>query len=261
MLAPRHLLAAWEEIERCICRADRVALFTDFDGTLVPISRFRDRVRLASRVRELLAGIAQKGVMVGVVSGRRLADLRARVVVSRIWYVGAHGYFLRRSGGPTLTLLTPSQKREMVQVRHKLARQLHGVPGILLEPKEATVAVHYRQASQRSCRIALATIGKLRQDHPHLHLLSGKKVWELLPDSRVNKWTTIQLILRLERKILNDRCVVFYLGDDATDERVFAKMKGISVAVGKHRHTAASYFLESPAEVRRFLERFSEAVR
>lgn len=83
----------------------------------------------------------------------------------------------------------------------------------------------------------------------------------MLPDSRVNKWTAIQIILRLERCVREDCCVVFYLGDDATDERVFANMKGISVAVGKHRHTAASYFLESPAEVRNFLERFSEAVR
>lgn len=261
MSPPRHLLVVWDEIHHRVRRADRVALFTDFDGTLAAISRWPSRVRLAPRVRALLAAIAQKNVTLGVVSGRRLVDVQARVGLRGIWYVGAHGYFLCEPGGKSATLLTATSIAQMTLVRRRLARQLHGMPGIILEHKEATAAVHYRNASPGIRELAFTAIRRLLENHPNLHLLSGKKVWELLPDTRTNKWTAIRRILQTERQRLSGRWVVFYLGDDATDERVFEKMKGISVAVGRSRRTAARYFLRSPAEVRQFLERFCEVVR
>src|SRR3990172_6803466 len=113
MSAPRHLLAAWDEIHHRVRRVNRVALFTDFDGTLAAISRWPSRVRLAPRVRALLAAIAQKNVTLGGVSGRRLVDVQARVGLRGIWYVGAHGYFLREPGGKSATLLSSASIAQM----------------------------------------------------------------------------------------------------------------------------------------------------
>ena len=59
---------------------------------------------------------------------------------------------------------------------------------------------------------------------------------------------------------LTQRMVLFYFGDDVADERVFRSMRGISVVVGKRRHTAARYYLRSTAEVRRFLESLNQAL-
>lgn len=261
---PLHLSLAWDEVERRIRLADHVAFFTDFDGTLAPLARSPNQVRLAERVRQSLTTIARKGAIVGVVSGRKLTDLETRVAVPGIWYVGAHGYFLRRAGVPTVTLLNPAQRAEMARIRRRLAHELCGIPGILLEPKQATLAIHHRDASQPSCRTALTTIRELLKEFPHLHLLAGKKVWELLPASGVTKWTAIRLILERERQdrpAWRDRWLVIYLGDDATDELVFAKMRGISVAVGKRRDTAAAFFLHSTREVREFLEKLCEMVK
>jgi len=256
--APAHLLDQWPQVERRLRRATRVALLTDFDGTLVPIRRRPGEVRLSRQVRALLAALAGNGVVLGVVSGRRLSDVRARVGLRGIWYVGAHGYFLLPPTGQTMTLLKPNRIAEMKQAHRCLTQRLRGVPGIFLEPKQATVALHYRQASARGRRQARFVIQQLLKEHPGLHLLSGKKVWELLPDSRVSKWTAIRQILRQEREQKGGRWLVFYLGDDTTDERVFARMKGVTVAVGKHRHTSARFHLRSPAEVALFLERLRE---
>ena len=241
--------------------ADRIALFFDFDGTLEPIAPWPDRVWLVPRKRKLLESIARKDVPIGVVSGRMLPDLRKRVAAKGIWYVGVHGYFFRRSGGLVHTVLSPSQRTEMRAISRRLVREMQGVRGVLVEYKQATTAIHYRHASGKGYRRVFAAICALLRDYPHLYLLPGKKVWEIFPDSHVNKWTAIQHILRLEEENHNRRTLIFYLGDDLIDERVFSEMNGISVVVGKRRRSAAKYFLKSPGEVGEFLRLVSEAVK
>ena len=241
--------------------AARIALFVDFDGTLTPIRRWPGRVYLGDRVRALLAEISGIGVTVGIISGRRVTDVQPRVGLGGIWYVGVHGYALREPSGKAMTFVSGRSLARMHVVRRKLASELHGMSGIRLEHKEATVAVHYRNAGPAARSAARRVIQRLLELYPQLHLLSGRKVWELLPDRRTSKWTAIRRILMQERRPCPGRWLVFYLGDDSTDERVFEKLKGISVVVGRRRPTAARYFLRSPAEVKTFLERFYEVVR
>ena len=257
MNRPRHLLEAWAQIHRRICRASRLALLTDFDGTLAPIRAVPDQVRLSPSVRSLLAAISGSGVTVGVISGRSLADLRARVGLPGIWHVGTHGFSLCPPGGRPLFLATTAQKKAVARARRKLIRQLSGLEGVYLEPKPVSVAVHYRSAPRRSRVRALDAVKNVLEEVPGLRLLSGKRVWELLPDSPTSKWSAIQRILRHEPR---SRQLVFYLGDDASDEKVFEKLKDITVAVGKRHETRARFFLRSPAEVRQFLRSFREAV-
>jgi alpha,alpha-trehalase len=251
MSAPRHLLAAWPAFQSAVRRRG-LALFSDFDGTLARIRRHPGQVRLAGRLRRLLAEIAGQGALVGIVSGRRLADVRARVGLGGIWYAGVHGYHLRAPGGRRYALAERRTRARLARAARRLARELGGVPGVAVEPKGATVAVHYRGASPRAAARARAAVDRVRAAQPQLHLLAGKKVWEFFPDARTDKWSAVQFILRRERAA---RRAVVYLGDDTTDERVFARLAGWSVAVGRRRRTAARVFLRSPAEVRQFLER------
>jgi trehalose-phosphatase len=253
MKSPRHLLEAWEEVEQRIRRAGRLILFLDFDGTLVPIARTPGRVRLAPPVRRLLVQLAKKEVLVGIASGRRLADVRARAGVPLLYYIGSHGFSCARPGGRRTILLGPKQLAVMAEVRRALESKLRGLPGIQCEPKEVAIAVHYRRASKRSAAAARAAIQEVLAARPRLHLLSGKKVWELLADRRTSKWTAIRRILGEEPRARSR--LLFYVGDDSTDERVFEQMPGVSVAVGKRRTTAARFYLRSPREVRLFLER------
>jgi trehalose-phosphatase len=255
MSTPRHALRSWKEIARACRRAAHLALFTDFDGTLVRIRAHPDLIVLPERVRRLLGAMARSGVTVGVVSGRKLADLRRRVRLGHIWYVGAHGYFLLDPGNRAAALLTPTERDRMRAVRRALTRRMTGVSGVQLESKEATIAVHYRRAPARSVHRARQVIAELLQRHPQVTLLPGKKVWSLLPGRRTDKWTAISLILRRARRRRPGPWLAVFLGDDATDERVFQKMQGISIVVGRKQRTAARYYLRSPSEVLQFLRR------
>lgn len=256
--APRHLFDCWGEISGQIRRAQHVAIFTDFDGTLTPIRRDPEAVRLAPRVRALLEQIAQSGMTVGVVSGRKVADVRKHVQLKRIWYAGAHGIFLRDPENRAYSLAKPEHKARIREATRLLTKQIRGARGLRIEHKIATVALHYRGASPKSQQIARDAVARAMERDPQLCLLPSKKVWGLLPDAQSDKWGAISFILEQEqRRNPGGRWLLIFIGDDATDERVFARMKGISIAVGKKHKSAARYWLRSTGEVRRFLERLN----
>jgi trehalose 6-phosphate phosphatase len=260
--APRHLFDCWGKITGRIRRAQHIALFTDFDGTLTPIRRNPEAVTLSPRVRELLEEVAKSGITLGVVSGRKIADVRKRVRVKRVWYAGAHGLFLRDPENQSFSLASPEQKARIGQATRLLAKSIRGARGLHIEHKVATVALHYRGAPPQSQRIARDAVARAMERDPHLCLLASKKVWGLLPDAQSDKWGAISFIVdREQRRNSGGRWLLIFIGDDATDERVFARMKGISIAVGKKNKTAARYWLKSPGEVRKFLERLSAMQR
>lgn len=239
-----------------------MALFTDFDGTLTPIRRNPEAVGLAPRVRELLGNLAESGITLGVVSGRKIPDVRKHVRLKGIWYAGAHGLFLRDPDNRSYSLATPQQKARIRKASRLLAANIRGARGLWIEQKIATVALHYRGAPPKSQRIARDAVAKAMERDPHLCLLASKKVWGLLPDAQSDKWGAISFIMdREQSRNSRGRWLLIFAGDDATDERVFARMKGISIAVGKKSKTAARYWLRSPGEVRQFLERLNAMQR
>jgi alpha,alpha-trehalase len=245
---PKHLIESWRDIVSNIRRVQRVALLSDFDGTLVRIQRDPDAVHLSPAIKTLLSEISATGATVGVISGRKLGDVRARVGVPRIWYVGSHGLMLRPPMGPAISAVKPREQKSIASAQRALHRRLDRLEGL-------AVAVHYRNAPWQSqiegLRAVYATLKRL----PGLRLLKGKKVWELVPESPTGKWSGIERILERETHRETGRSpLTIYLGDDTSDEEVFEKLAGISVVVGKHSHTKAQYYLQSPAEVHHFLE-------
>jgi len=256
--APKHLFDCWGEVTGQIRRAQHVALFCDFDGTLTPIRRHPDMVGLVPRVREVLRALAKSGITLGVVTGREIADVRKRVGLRGIWYAGAHGLLLRDPENRPHSLVKPEQTARIRKAARLLARQIRGTRGLWIERKIATVALHYRGAPPKSQVIARDAVARAMERDPHLCLLASKKVWGLLPDAQSDKWRGISFVMeREQQRISGGRWLLIFVGDDATDERVFAKMRGISIAVGKKSKTAARYWLRSPGEVRKFLERLN----
>jgi trehalose 6-phosphate phosphatase len=87
---------------------------------------------------------------------------------------------------------------------------------------------------------------------PQLQLLSGKKVWEVLPSEITGKGGAV----RAQMASIAPSTLPIYIGDDVSDESAFAQLKpGLTVRVGPSRRSAARYRLRDPQEVRRFLER------
>lgn len=253
---PPHLFEAWPAVEAELRDAQRLALFTDFDGTLVPIQAHAGDVQLDPEVRARLAGFLASGAAVGIVSGRALDDLRARVGLRGLWYVGSHGYLLADPDGHTVVLVSRAQRRQIARVTRRLRRALGDGTGIAIDHKVGAIAVHYRNASRADRLVAAALVQRILADEPGLRLLGGKKVWELLPATPVDKSRAVRFILHWEwRRARRKRWTSIYVGDDVADERVFAHWPGISVVVGRRARTAAQYHLRSPDEVREFLVR------
>lgn len=256
--APRPVFSLWPAMARRLRWAHRRILLCDFDGTLAAIRRLPDDARLSKATRRLLVRLRESGTILGIVSGRSLEDLEARVRLRGIWYIASHGYRLQPPEGEVILMATPDERKRVKRMGRWLARRLRGVPDVALDWKHSSLAVHYRAASPRNAERAEAIVKEALARDSLLRVIAGKKVWELLPGENVDKGIAVARLLKRER--VSPRDIVAYLGDDTTDEAVFRRLKGgVGIVVGEKTQTAARYSLKSPGEVRTFLRRWLKA--
>jgi trehalose 6-phosphate phosphatase len=252
---PRYAFAAWNEIREHIRAADFRAILLDFDGTLVNFRPRPDDVRLSARAKRVIRLLVRHGdTFVGIVSGRKLDDLRKLIAVEGLRYAGLHG--AEAEGEPVA--LGRKTSRSMIRLRKLLQRRLEDFPKVWIEDKGLTFAVHYRGASAAVVKAAHgALLSAVASAGAKLRVLDGNRVWEILPSEVPGKSVAVQRILAK----LPAGIPVLYVGDDGTDEMAFAALaKEITIRVGRNYRTQAKYYLNSPAEVVRFLERLERAL-
>src|SRR5689334_1107173 len=99
----KDLREHWEYLGLRISSSAAVCVLSDFDGTLVPLESHPDLPLLGDEVRGVLEDLQRlPRVVLGVVSGRALADLVPRIDLPGMWYVGNHGYEIRDPKGEEL---------------------------------------------------------------------------------------------------------------------------------------------------------------
>lgn len=244
-------------------------MLSDYDGTLTPIVERPEDAELSGASRYLLEVLAhQRRYTVGIISGRALSDLKARVGVKRVIYAGNHGLEIE---GPDFDFVHPVAREvkdvfnALVQV---LRKGLNSISGAIVEHKGLTLSVHYRLVDED--RVAeVKDVVEQTVDVPKLlgqvKTTQGKKVYELRPAVDWHKGKAVSLILANRRYGPETRPTVVFLGDDFTDEDGFAaveKLGGITILVGEDMpETRASYYLRSPGEVQEFLGRLVDAER
>ena len=212
----------------------------DFDGTLSPISEHPHRARMRRQTRILLGRLASLYPCV-IVSGRSRPDLLVRlegVKVARV--IGNHGAETER---------TRRKSRRLVhQWTTALERELCSLPGLWVEDKGLSVAVHYRQSPRKSQ--VRQRILKVALSLEKVSVSGGKQVVNLIPDGAPHKGDA----LATERNRLECNWVL-YVGDDENDESAFA-LEGnlVSVRVGRARLSRARYYLRSQVEVDELLD-------
>ncbi|MBZ5551835.1 MAG: trehalose-phosphatase [Acidobacteriia bacterium] len=246
---PRYLFAEWKGVVRRLRAAKRFLLIMDFDGTLVPLRARPEIPRTDDSVRRVLARLTQDHrATLYVISGRRRDDVRRRVGVRKIRYLGLHGW----EGSEEVSSNGASAKL-LRQVNKQLSRRLAGLPAVWIEDKEHVLSVHFRGSNPATTRRAHRIVKELIKPlEGELRVVAGKKVWEVMPREIEGKGEAVRAILaRCPEKTLP-----ICLGDDATDEAAFqALRRGMTIRVGEHRRTRARYYLRNPAEVKEFLER------
>ncbi len=257
----RSLLEDWRAVAERVREADSIALFLDFDGTLAPLEedpRAVDMNRVARVALMRLSG--NPGVHVCVISGRRLADLRARVRVPGVEYLGVHGGEAPDSAFP------PGVMRIVAGARGELASRLNGGislngagAGIQIEDKGVAFAVHHRRAAAPEVTHAREILDQVVEKFAGaLRVVPGDRVWEVLPREIRGKGHAARRQWRLRLA----GALPIYIGNDGTDEAAFGALApGLTARVGPARQTRARYFLRNPAEVARFLEKLEEETR
>lgn len=234
----------------------RPALFIDFDGTLVDIAAEPGAVRVADGLVPLLARL-QTGLAgaLAVVSGRPIAELDGFLSPLAFAAAGLHG--LERRLAPGAAVLPPPRPAAIERLAARLAARLGDVPGVLIEDKGATLAVHYRAAPERAPQV-VALVRDLVAGADALALVEGKMVIEAKPRG-TDKGAAVAAFL--EAAPFAGRLPVF-LGDDVTDEDGFAAVAaagGLAVKVGAGP-TGAAHRLPGVAAVHDWLAALADRV-
>jgi trehalose-phosphatase len=252
--------SALKHVQEIAGSGDRLAVFLDYDGTLTPIVSHPEAAWLSESMRETLRSLVAR-VPVAILSGRDLDDVRGRVHVDGIVYAGSHGFDImgagglrRELGGEYLPVLDAAEA--------ELREALDEIPGAQLERKHFSVAAHYRNVNEDDAFRVAQAVDEVAARHRELRRINGKKVYELLPDIDWNKGKAVLWLLEtleLER----GSALPIFIGDDRTDEDAFSALekRGVGVLVSEQPQvTAASYWLNNPEEVERFLRALIENV-
>jgi len=215
-----------------------VLLGFDYDGTLAPIVPRPDQARMRPSTRALLLEVSGR-YPCAVVTGRSRRDVMPFLEdVPLLRLVGNHG--AESEGGP------PALPRRTIARWHaQMVSACKDLPGVVVEDKTWSVAVHWRGARPRS--VARARVLAAASSVEGARVLRGKEVVNLVHPLAAHKGVAV-----LEaRRQLGCESVV-YVGDDVTDEDVFALGEPgrlLSVRVGQSRSTRAAFFLASQAQI------------
>jgi len=259
----KHLFEDWETIRIRILQARSLFIFLDYDGTLTPIVSRPELALCPSEVKRHLGKLRNfPGVYLAIISGRSLEDLKGKVEVSGIIYVGNHGLEIENPGGRHKKILSSARTKELKKITQNLWNSLKEIPGILFEDKGPILSVHYRNAPKKCfAKIHQVLENELQQWNNRWKMASGKMVLEIRPKVDFHKGKAVKEIMKTFPSV---GLLPIYLGDDQTDEDAFRvlKGKGISVFVGMGKLSSeADFFLQNPDEVQEFLLRCQEVRR
>ncbi|MFO8052431.1 MAG: trehalose-phosphatase [Candidatus Omnitrophota bacterium] len=240
---------------------EKVIFFLDYDGTLTPIVERPDMAKISESMRETVKKLAQK-YPVSIVSGRMREDVQKLVGIEGLFYAGSHGFDIK---GPNFQVVAPKAK-EVISLVSEIIKKLHEevdeIDGAIIEEKKFSVAVHYRLVKDESQinKIKGLIDSIIAANKKDLKLLSGKKVFELLPNMEWDKGKAIRWIAE-SMKVDWKTTSVVYIGDDTTDEYAFSaiRTRGTGILVSdQDKYSLAHFKLNSPEQVRELFEKAIE---
>ncbi len=233
-------------------RLESCAILLDIDGTLLDLARTPREVWVPPGLAATLHALhgRTKGAL-ALVSGRSLNDIDLIFAPDRFPGVGGHGAEMRLSTeSEAVATHAPPLDPEL---KRRLAAIARLSPGILLEDKGYSLALHYRLAPHAE-RAIYEAVSLIRADLPSaaIEVLPGKCVCEI-KQAGFDKASGVREVMRHEP--FSGRRPIF-IGDDVTDESVFAIMPelgGLAFSVGRHAAGVAGHF-DEPRDVRSWLK-------
>ncbi len=233
----------------------------DFDGTISPIVADRNEARLHPTCRELLEELAAGPAhRVAILSSRSIEDLARRVPLPDLVLAGASGLELRLPGGHRVHPGTRAESRRdtaRVLVEPLMAR-LSCFPGVDVEDKGWSIAVHYRRVLRGSRVMLDPLLGELART-PDVRVFRGPLVAEVQLLPHVSKAFGVRRICRLLAFDPSKGRLV-YAGDDESDGIAMQwvlRKGGTAYAVGSRLRIAGARRVEDPRALARAVRRLA----
>ena len=259
-----HLFVEWNKLKTKF-KNKFIYLFLDYDGTLTPIVDTPEKAVLHREVKEILKKLTiNSKCKIAIISGRSLKDIKNKIGLNNIFYVGNHG--LEIEGGKIKFESRNSSEIKLIirQIREDLSNRLSTFKGVFIEDKGLTLSFHYRLADKKG----MTSIKKIFDEVTHLYLTQnkikinpGKMVYDIKPLVTWNKGTAVLLLLEQQRTLIREEPVIpIYIGDDVMDEDAFEvlKDKGLTIFVGEPCKSKARNYLKDHTEVTKFLNQILE---
>lgn len=253
-----------DDLEAITARVDDLrdhVVVLDFDGTLSNLVEHPDDALPVEGAVEVIRDVARLTDVV-VVSGRPLEDLRGRLAVDGVTFVGGHGASILTADGRSTSLIDAAAIAPVLdEAERLLEKAVEPDDGWLIERKPASIALHHRVVARPIVSETLpdvrdALLGLADRD-PGWELLEGKAVVELRPAGMDKGVALAHLEVQFRGRSL------LVVGDDVTDEDAFRFAEdhdGLGVLVAAHpRQTLATYRLASPDRVVSLLRGLVEA--
>jgi len=251
---PRHLFSIKSRNPERELFIDAVSLpsravLLDVDGTILDLAPTPLEVVVPPDLTVALERLAKRvGGALAFVSGRPLAELDLFFAPLKLPSIAVHGAELRLADGSVrraTTFLDPQLKAEITSIADDR-------PGVVIEDKGYSIAVHYRQAPHlgHEVRDDVSAVCA-RFSSARLEILPGKSVVEVKQPS-FNKGTAVRELM--QHAPFEGRRPIF-IGDDITDEAAFEvlpEFDGIGFSVGREVQGIAGMF-ETPGDVRRWI--------
>lgn len=252
-----------ERVQEAVARArdaKSLLLLLDYDGTLVPFTDVPEATKPDPELLDLLGQLtALPHATLHVVSGRSREQLEDWLGRLPIALHAEHGLWSRAAGSDAwarqrLPAARPYDR--LLAVMHEYAER---TPGALVEQKSAGVAWHHRMADEalgEENATQLVTELRTMAAQHGVDVLRGSKVVEVRPRGIHKGVIAASVAARRPSGGL-----VLAMGDDRTDEDLFAALPrgSLAVHVGPRESRAAIRLADVPA-ARRFLKALLPAV-
>jgi trehalose 6-phosphate phosphatase len=232
-----------------------LAILLDVDGTLLDFAATPREVFVSHALRDTLERLSERTAgALAFVSGRPVSELDLIFSPLQLPAIGGHGAELRTDAGATPE--APRRAALDPAVKRRFAAIAEAGPGIILEDKGYSLALHYRLAPDKE-KLVRETAATIRDSLPRapIELMPGELVMEI-KQTGFTKATAVRELMTYSP--FTGRRPLF-IGDDITDLGVFEILPdfdGIGISVGR-RVAGVSFCFEQPTDVRHWLEQIS----
>ncbi len=240
----------------------RVFIFLDYDGTIVSFKPKPEQAKPTKKVFRTIKKLSSKeNFVVSIISGRSHRELNSFFPFKRLILVSNHGIQIKFSQKNKFFFEKAKKTVSLIKkIDSASKKKFSKIKGILFQNKKYAFVIHYRNVSEKKHSKIKSDFRKLVKkidSKKQLEVIKGAKVLEAKPKGW-NKGNAVKKILKEKQRKQKD--LIFYFGDDFSDEDAFKALKNdFTFLVGKKRKTNAKFFVENTAETIKFLNSIADA--